>query len=84
MCRYCKNVVTGDNWEDLLSTEVYLNATDKKKIKFLDVGVGITYGRKLQLAVISNGDELRYVSVPIKYCPMCGTKLKDLKFIEED
>ncbi len=84
MCRYCKNVLTGDDWKDLLNTGIYISAIETEKHKILEAHVGITSDPSLELSIFGSSMVEYGTCIPIKYCPMCGTKLKDLKCNEED
>lgn len=84
MCRYCKNAKTGDDWVDLLNTGIFISSGEIGKVKILDAVVGIDTVHSLTLKIIGSEMADYGVTVPIKYCPMCGTNLKELEISKED
>ena len=79
MCKYCKNVKTGDNWEDLFCFPIDIKI-GKSTAPFLEFAGGISSDGKFAISI--NGyegcTEYGAKKIPISYCPMCGSNLKDL------
>ena len=76
MCKYCEIYEKSESWEqnkNLLYKSLNLN-----KSPFMDIEVYISQGNKLIMyADHGNTCDSRFVvEKTIKYCPMCGRKLK--------
>ena len=77
MCEFCKNVETGDDYREILRSEI-----DCGFIGTLDIGVALcrkyedgTPVMALDTCLYFSDCHTNSVKVPIKYCPICGEKL---------
>lgn len=85
MCNYCKNVVTHDDWIDLIELKLPIEV-DGYKVASIELGSGIISENNecmLETTLLFN-EQAFTKDQPIKYCPMCGAKLSDLMMVEVD
>lgn len=80
MCKYCKNVKTGDDWEDLFCIPIDVKV-GKNAAPFLEFSGGIGSDGKLVVSIAAGEAWTEYCSkrIAISYCPMCGEDLKKLR-----
>lgn len=73
MCKYCKNVKTGDDYEPLIELKLNFGMIGKP-----EVCVYITHDLKLCTHLYNPNPDFKGnidKSIKIKYCPMCGERL---------
>lgn len=73
MCKYCKNVVTGNDCEDLIQYKIPIG-----DFVVMDIGtyLGERHGKPLLRLNAIVGTQGSEVETPVKFCPMCGTDLE--------
>ena len=85
MCNYCKNVVTHNDWTDLIELNLPIEV-DGHPVASIELGSGIISENNecmLETTLLFN-EKAFTKEQPIKYCPMCGAKLSDLMMVEVD
>lgn len=72
MCKYCEELFTGDCNVSLLENRIPMFNTD-----MLDVDVFINDDElEVYVECIPTDEQLVKSKIKIKYCPMCGARLK--------
>lgn len=70
MCKYCKNVKTGNDYKPLLITALNCGMLGR-----IDIDIYLSYESKLTINVDSSNSGLMSEQTKINYCPMCGERL---------
>ena len=72
MCKYCKNVKTGNDFDPVLKATVNLGRAGQQEI---DVYLAPNAKLKMDILFPNPNDMGLGKEVKIKYCPMCGERL---------
>lgn len=71
MCKYCKNVKTGDDFEPLINLNLNFGMIGKTQMY-----IYLAQESKLTADLLfSDQSNDKVKSIKIKYCPMCGERL---------
>lgn len=76
MCEYCKNISTGNDFKAILEGDIEGDING-----YYNVYLGRRTGKKptLQADVTLLNTPIVMDAIPIRYCPMCGCDLKEVK-----
>lgn len=81
MCKYCKGVMTGDDYKDLFEIPFTIHiANVKSNIGYFSAGLVVEKDKPVIEASVYLGEPTNFPGkhFPVKYCPMCGEDLNRL------